>query len=320
MYCIHDATFKKLMNDREFFLGFCQTYLPREIRKQIDWDSVEIVQRNIGFLQANTSMSEVHKSMADVVYQFKYRNGKPGLMILHVEHQSGAERFLSLRVLGYLIGTAQQYAKENNMTTLPSIIPIIYYHGDRSPYPYSLDVFDLFTDKSMMQKYLLHPILVDVNQYSDDELLENSMIPAADIAFKHVYNRKIEGLQVDYLLEALVREGPDRNVQSADRILAYAMNAWDYDKADFLKKIERARSSAVKEGVVTIAEQIRLEGVEQGLEQGREQARQQSYKFLNKFLLLGFSLENLQKEFSLSDVEIEHFCQAMQQARNDEQQ
>ena len=69
--------------------------------------------------------------------------------------------------------------------------PVTLYHGKCSPYPFSMDLFDLFRKKDLAKKILLDgPFpLIDLTVIPDEILLEHGYVAAMEVLQKHIYWR-----------------------------------------------------------------------------------------------------------------------------------
>ncbi|MFV8075109.1 Rpn family recombination-promoting nuclease/putative transposase, partial [Enterobacter cloacae complex sp.6730661] len=74
--------------------------------------------------------------------------------------------------------------------TLPLVVPVLFYHGDRSPYPYSQLWNDCFPLTDMANTLYTQPFpLVDVTVIDDNELVNHRKAAVMDLAMKHKYLR-----------------------------------------------------------------------------------------------------------------------------------
>ena len=85
-------------------------------------------------------------------------NPKEGCLIFHCEAQSKAEHVLPARILHYKMAFALDYTKKHRTKQAPSIVSIVLYNGKQSPYPNSMQIEDVFTDKDIARQFLLNPI------------------------------------------------------------------------------------------------------------------------------------------------------------------
>jgi predicted transposase YdaD len=87
-----------------------------------------------------------------------------------VEHQSTATWNMPLRMTEYQLSIINNHLKANpNQTTLPIVVPLLFYHGTQSPYPFSLDILDLFDDYNLAAQTFARPArLIDLTVIPDE--------------------------------------------------------------------------------------------------------------------------------------------------------
>jgi predicted transposase/invertase (TIGR01784 family) len=170
----HDRTFKKLMSHLQVAKDmFCQ-HLPKEVLKVINLDTLVLT-------NANYVDAQLHESASDVVYQVKTTGNKHGYIYCLCEHQSTPDKNMPFRFLQYTCRIMGDHLSQGHKY-LPLVIPILVYNGERTPYPYSVDLFDQFADKSMAEQLMFKPAqLVDLTAISDDQLLQRKQ---ADVFLK----------------------------------------------------------------------------------------------------------------------------------------
>ena len=267
---IHDLNFKHWLKDQSRLRLFCQTYFPQELVARVDWESLELYQLSGEFIRKSPSNQRLAQTFADAIYLFRYDGNRPGMLMLELAHQSTPDKLLPLRYVNYGSSALLDYARENNTTDLPRLVHLIYYHGLPSPYPYSLNVEDLFNDKEFTARYLFRPILVDVGQFSDQELSLHGQLAPMELIFKHVFDRKITDITLERFIGAaseVCNEG--KSSQYMVDVLKYAMRTWEINP-DYLINRVFEELPQYRGETMTAAEQLMERGLEQGIEQGKD--------------------------------------------------
>ncbi len=77
--------------------------------------------------------------------------GKDGYVYTLIEHQSTENLYMPFRMLRYSVAAMQRHLEQHK--TLPLVIPVLFYHGERSPYPYSMNWLDCFEIRRLRLKY-----------------------------------------------------------------------------------------------------------------------------------------------------------------------
>ena len=168
-----DKFFRSAMHDLRIAQGFFELYLPHEVEEKLDLCTLML--ENSSFID-----SQLNEFISDLVYRCEYKDKSLGdaRVIVLVEHQSTPQKFMPVRVYHYLFGILINEIKQlSGKEKLPAIYAMVFYHGEQSPYPYSLKLSDCFNDpKGVMDYFWQNPVpLVDVNTIEDNELLKHQL-------------------------------------------------------------------------------------------------------------------------------------------------
>jgi predicted transposase YdaD len=127
--------------------------------------------------------NKLQESISDLVFDCRYKANYSGgkthaKVVLLIEHQSTADRFMPLRVYHYLFNMLHKKLREQAKDPLPAVYALVFYHGKQSPYPYSMGLEDCFDDPlGIMNDMFTQPVhLIDVNQISDDQLKQQRLL------------------------------------------------------------------------------------------------------------------------------------------------
>ena len=74
----HDSNFKELMLNRTFLDGFLETYLPKALLSQLDWESIDLYKMGGEHTEGKTQ--QIFE--ADVIYLARFKK-KPNLIWIH---------------------------------------------------------------------------------------------------------------------------------------------------------------------------------------------------------------------------------------------
>lgn len=182
------------------------------------------------------------------------------------------------------------------------------YHGSRSPYPYSTEIWSCFEDPEKAKQWILgNFLLVDLTVQSDEAILSHGLAAAMEYFFKHQRARKpavpwVEKLLISEEFHKIKRE---LGLEYILEILKYNLyscgNETDSEKAEELLHLWKKHVPQSEEEIMTFAEQIEQKGIEKGIEKGEKQAQ---LKIAKKLMLDGANKENIQKYTGLSMEEI----------------
>ena len=164
---------------------------------------------------------------------------------------------MAFRLMRYAIAVMQRHLDAGHKK-LPLVIPLLFYHGAASPYPYSLCWLDEFDDpESARQLYSTAFPLIDI-----------TVVPIQ----KHIRKRDLMGL-VEKLAILLVKGHANDNQLKA--LFNYLMQAGDtVHFGEFIHEVAE-RLPQHKERLMTIAERLRQEGHFNGLQEGHRKGLQE---------------------------------------------
>ncbi|MGL5954190.1 MAG: Rpn family recombination-promoting nuclease/putative transposase [Providencia rustigianii] len=302
----HDSAFKgfmtKLDNARDFF----DIYLPSRIKRLCYFDTLSL-----------TSASFVDKTLrsrlSDMLYSVETERGE-GYLYLLVEHQSTPDKLMGWRLMHYAFSAMNQHLQQGNKT-LPLVVPILFYHGKQSPYPYSQSWTDCFQWSDLAYDLYCNPLpLVDITVVNDDEIVNHRKIAAMELVLKHSSQRD----NLLALSERLTQVFNNNQNHQDDVILVinYLFSVMDTPTYTHIVKTLVNQTGEHQEIVMNIAQRLRNEGIEKGIEKGREEeriiARQQMRLNLQKqvvtSLKLGLSIDVISQITGLSLAEIQALC------------
>lgn len=107
-----------------------------------------------------------------------------GYVYALLEHQSSPDKHMTLRLMRYAIAAMQRHLDEGH-DELPLVIPILFYHGKTSSYPYSMNWLNAFPDPQLAEQVFCRPFsLVDVTMIPDDEILLHRSVARLEMAHK----------------------------------------------------------------------------------------------------------------------------------------
>ncbi|XPE60659.1 Rpn family recombination-promoting nuclease/putative transposase [Shigella flexneri] len=110
-----------------------------------------------------------------------------------IEHQSTSNKLIAFRMMRYAIAAMQNHL-DAGYKTLP-MVPLLFYHGIESPYPYSLCWLDCFADPETGKAALcLRISAIDVTVMPDDEITQHRRMALLELIQKHIRQRDLMGL------------------------------------------------------------------------------------------------------------------------------
>lgn len=124
----HDATFRQFLTHPDVTRDFMQLHLPTEFREICDLNSLKL--ESGSFVE-----DELRQYFSDVLYSLKTSGGDGYLHVL-IEHQSTPDRHIAFRLIRYAVAAMQRHLEAGHKK-LPMVIPVLFYTGKRTPYPYT---------------------------------------------------------------------------------------------------------------------------------------------------------------------------------------
>ncbi|MDA4026678.1 Rpn family recombination-promoting nuclease/putative transposase, partial [Klebsiella pneumoniae] len=191
----HDAVFKIYLSHPDTARDFLQLYLPETLLKVCDL-------RTLHLESGHFVEDDLRPFYADILYSLKTTAGD-GYIYALIEHQSTPDRHMAFRLMRYAIAAMQRHLDAGH-DRLPLVIPVLFYHGLVSPYPFSLRWLDEFVAPELAG-HLYHGAfpLADITVIPDDEIATHQRMATLELLQKHIRQRDLAQL-LDKLSELLL--------------------------------------------------------------------------------------------------------------------
>ena len=304
----HDRFFKETLGKVEVAKDFLNNYLPGNIIKVIDVDTLE--PQKDSFIN-----KELQEGFSDLLFKANI-NKREGYIYFLFEHKSYSSKDIALQLLRYMVEIWETKIKKEKSDKLPVIIPLVVYHGkDRWKIGTTLGEMivgykDLPEDiKKFTPNY--EYLLYDLSQFTDDEIKGEAQLRILFTTLRDIFTKDSKSLQ-DSVFRAVsyLRELDDKKtgIEYFETLMRYIFNARaDLTRADFnevVKKIETTYPEG-SEVVMTLAEIFREEGKEEGILKGMEVgAKQGKIEVAKNAIREGMELGLIEKLTGLPKKEI----------------
>ena len=279
----HDALFKSFLMHPDTARDFMEIHLPKDLRELCDLDSLKLESASF----VDEKLRALH---SDILWSVKTREGD-GYIYVVIEHQSREDIHMAFRLMRYSMAVMQRHIEHDKRRPLPLVIPMLFYHGSRSPYPWSLCWLDEFADPTTARKlYNAAFPLVDITITPDDEIMQHRRIAILELLQKHIRQRDLM-----LLLEQLVTL-IDEGYTSGSQLVAmqnYMLQRGHTEQADLFYGVLRDRETG-GESMMTLAQWFE--------ERGRQEERQE---FVLRLLNKGMSREDVAEMANLPLAEID---------------
>lgn len=291
---LHDRLFKVTMSKPEAAKEFLQQYLPLHIKNLVQLDTLK--------LQPDSFIDERLKGhLVDILYSVNFGN-KPGYIYVLFEHLSTSDEMIAFRLIKYMLNIMDHHIIKTKGKKLPLVFPIVIYTGN-AKYSAPKSIFDLFEEKSLAEEVFLRPYkFIDIKDIPDEELQQQIWFGLMARVFKYKFTKMLEF--VDKILPSLITVDQKGDIKFIDSVIKYIIKRDEIeDKDKFFDVLTSNLSQPASETIMTIAEQLRQEGMQQGMHLGEEKARELFARNLLKenesieriAKLTGLSIENIKK-------------------------
>ncbi|MEY0878488.1 Rpn family recombination-promoting nuclease/putative transposase [Providencia manganoxydans] len=291
----HDAAFKGFMTQVDSAKDFFEIHLPEHIKALCDFSTLSLT--NSSFID-----KQLRSRLSDVLYSVQTPEGE-GYIYLLVEHQSTPDKLMAWRLMHYAFLAMNQHLQQGHKT-LPLVVPVLFYHGGRSPYPYSQLWTDCFALPDIANALYTQPFpLVDVTVIDDNELVNHRKVAVMELAMKHKYLRDEFDRVIPLLAQALNQQyNSDNDIIT---ILNYLFIALDSPNFEHIVQQLSEQADKHQEVIVNIAQRLQDKGEKIGWEKGREEGREEGMReaqimMARNLLKNGVSLELIIESTGLS--------------------
>ena len=259
----HDRLFKLLFSDPQNLKDFIKYFLPKELVKHLDLNSLEIIPSE------KSSLPQKKRKFLDLIIKCKIQEKTAHIYILF-EHKSTPDKFTIIQIISYIISIWEENLRKGE-EFIP-VIPVVFYHGE-GKWIYPVRVSDFFDVPEEIKRYILELeyILFDTEKLNDRELLLR--IEFSNILIFGIYLLKNARRGKEFIKEGLkafleaIEEFEERHKIYFKEFLIYILEVGRVDE-------EELESMLLKEGgerVRSVVEKWIDKWIEQGIQQGIQQ-------------------------------------------------
>ena len=299
----HDSVFKAFLTHPETARDFLSIHLPPALREICDLDTLQLAPGS--FVEES-----LRPYYSDVLYALKTQGGD-GFIYTLIEHQSRPDKHMAFRLMRYAIAAMQQHLDAGH-DTLPLVIPILFYQGQTSPYPYSLSWLQEFANPELArQLYCGDFPLVDITVIPDDTIMQHKRIALLELLQKHIRQRDLAELLNQVVTLLLAGYTTDKQVRT---LMNYMFQVGETQNPEALLTTLASQVPQHGDTLMTIAEQIeqkglqkgRLEGMQLGEVKGRQEGRQEAQREMARNMLaIGIDHATIMQVTGLTATELE---------------
>jgi predicted transposase/invertase (TIGR01784 family) len=255
----HDAIFKQFLTHPATARDFLEFHLPPELRQVCDLSTLQL--ESGSFIE-----EDLRAYYSDVLYSLQTEAGD-GYVYALIEHQSSPDKQMAFRLMRYAIAAMQRHLDAGN-DQLPLVIPILFYHGLVTPYPYSMNWLQAFSQPELAgQLYGGNFPLVDVTVIPDDDIMTHRRIAMLELLQKHIRQRDLSEL-LEPLVTLLLSGYTSQ--QQLTSLMNYMLQVGDTAAPEaFIRELAH-RSPQHEETLMTIAQKLEQKGRQKGMQEGMQ--------------------------------------------------
>lgn len=256
----HDATFRQFLTQPDIARDFMDIHLPAELRAICDLSTLKL--ESGSFVE-----DDLRQYFSDVLYSLKTTAGADGYVMVLIEHQSSPDKHMAFRLIRYAVAAMQRHLDAGHKK-LPLVIPVLFYTGKRSPYPYSTNWLQEFDDPTLAGKLYTGDFpLVDVTVIPDEEIMGHRSMAALTLLQKHIRQRDLA--ELTDRLSAILLAGYLSSPQVIS-LIHYIIQAGESSDAQAFVRELALRVPQHEDELMTIAQQLEQKGIEKGIQKGIE--------------------------------------------------
>lgn len=275
----HDAVFKQFLTQADIARDFLAIHLPPALRQRCDLDTLQL--ESASFIEES-----LRAWYSDVLWSLKTASGE-GYIYVVIEHQSSPDAQMAFRLMRYAIAAMQRHL-DSGHTRLPLVVPMLFYHGATTPYPWSL--------------YASPFPLVDITVIPDDEIVRHRRVALLELIQKHIRQRDLMGIVEQLTTILLSGDANDRQIKTLFNYLLHTGNARRFGR--FIHKVAQ-RVPQHRERLMTIAERIQEVGRRKGKREGRQEGQHaEALRIAQRMLADGIARETVVKITGLTADEV----------------
>ncbi|MFA3780190.1 Rpn family recombination-promoting nuclease/putative transposase [Yersinia sp. 1652 StPb PI] len=286
----HDALFKNFVTKPQTAYDLLDIHLPPALRKICNLKTLRL--ESGSFIE-----NDLRAYYSDVLYSLKMQ-GQDGYVYELIEHQSSPDKHMAFRLMRYAIAAMQSHLDAGH-DKLQLVIPILFYHGMVTPYPYPMSWLQAFSAPTLAgQLYGGKFPLIDVTVIPDDEIMTHKYIAVLELLQKHIRRRDLSKLLKP--LVTLVSKGYTTKDQLISVIHYILQNGDTPEPERFIRDLAHHLPQH-KEELMTIAQKLEQKGEAKG-------EKNATLKIARSLLAKGVDRTTVMESTGLSDKELAQIC------------
>ncbi|HDL7089127.1 TPA: Rpn family recombination-promoting nuclease/putative transposase [Yersinia enterocolitica] len=290
----HDALFKNFVTKPQTAYDLLDIHLPPALRKICDLKTLRL--ESGSFIE-----NDLRAYYSDVLYSLKTTTGD-GYVYALIEHQSSPDKHMAFRMMRYAIAAMQSHLDAGH-DQLPLVIPMLFYHGMVTPYPYPMSWLQAFSVPTLAgQLYGGNFPLIDVTVIPDNEIMTHRRIALLELLQKHIRQRELSELSDQLVMVIASGYTTEDQLKAA---INYIIQVGDTaDPEAFLRSLAN-RLPQHEESLMTIAQKLEQKGEARGEANGLKKGK---LEIARTMFANGLDRATVMKMTGLSEEELAQIC------------
>ena len=292
----HDTVFKAFLSVPEIANDFIALHLPAQWRDLCDLNTLKL--ESTSFIE-----EDLKRYACDILWSMKTTSGEEGYIYLLIEHQSTEDKLMAFRQMRYAIAAMQQHVRAGH-DKLPLVLPLQFYAGERTPYPYSNNWFDCFAQPELAKQIYSQPFpLIDITTMKDEDIKQHHRLSALTLVMKNIRHQDMMKV-LDGVIDGINRLKSRYLVRS---LLYYILHVGNESLSDFMQALAKRLPEQEEGGdMVTLAQMLRNEGEQKGRQEGlQEGALKTALTIAQAMLTNGLDRQSVMQMTGLTEVQLQ---------------
>ena len=264
LYNPHDLVFRAMLSDERRAQAVLQAHLE-------PWVAALLADEPPVALDGSFVDEDLRGSQSDKLFQVTLRGGEPGLVYVLLEHKSSPDPGTALQVFRYKLRIWNAYAQgsRDRLRALPTIIPLVFYHG-AEPWKAPGSIAEMLATRDERLRALEPSFgywLRDLGHIPVERLAADPAARAGLVALR--YSHKGEDAEKMRVLPDVLAALPDGS-DFERQVVVYVMGVWKVRPETLQAAAEKAKPGRGEAVVGQIVQELIDKGVSLGLAQGLE--------------------------------------------------
>jgi predicted transposase YdaD len=285
----HDEGYKLLFSHASLVADVLRGFIKEDWVKEVDFESLERV-------EGSYVSEKLRRRESDMLWKVKWR-GRSLYVYILLEFQTRVDRFMAVRLMGYLALLYQDLIRQKALTRsgkLPPVFLLVLYNGKRR-WLSALDVADLIESvPGGLETYRPHLryALLDETQIPEMELESERNLAAALFqleksrdpdTFRRAIARMVGETQLDESLRRSVR------IWVTEVLIPARFPELPLAEARSLEEVHTMLADNVKQWTREWKREGMQKGMQKGLKKGRQEGLAEGVQAFQEFLLSGMA-------------------------------